>query len=308
MNQSEVSSLTSELRDQIEMLPTNIERSEALLKAETMKLEKLFGVQNSVERVEDLQSNLIPKLKTDIKKIEMDLSAAQERIKQSQRAIEDPKDKQNVVTQMIGDMSILDDAIRDIEQTRTELMPLRSSLPAGEGQADYNLDNLQKKRKELTDSIKKLEFEIESKDKRCQEDVKRLTLLKEKEMTLKDKELELKGDIQKRDVLMEREKELTEQIKQLQEKKEESDQLLIPIGSKIRLAEDKRRRMKESGAEKLNAATKRTDGFKKTFDSIERVSKDLDRLASLNLAAEIERSQATLARLRDEQKKQVTRV
>lgn len=163
MNANEVDNLTGELNDQIHMFPQNIERSERELKEETKKLEKLLGMQSSVERVEELKSVLLPKVKDEIKDFESKLTTFQEKLKQSQRSIVEPKEKKEIVGKMVGDMALLDVAIKNAKQARKDLEPLKSSLPSSDGQNDNNLDSLQKKRKELTDQMKVLDKNIEKK-------------------------------------------------------------------------------------------------------------------------------------------------
>lgn len=306
MNRNEIGDLTTELSDKIEMLPSEINRTEQLLQQAKIKLEKLLGMQMSVERVEKLQSTLIPKVKADIRKLESELSAAQEKIKSSQRDVEEPRTKLNLVTPMIGDMSILDEALRDIEQTRIDLQPLQSGFQDGEGQAGYNLPDLQKKRKELTENIKKLEKAIERKDKRCQDAANSILDYKNTIMKLKESELKLQGDIQKSDALKTRENELNEEIKQLKEKIEKCNHSLIPIEGKIKNAEENRRYSKSKGSEELNKETKRNDMLKKKFNDIDRVSRELEELATRNLAAEIERTKNALNLLKSDQSKQVS--
>lgn len=306
LNGNEVGDLTIELTDEIEKLPDNINRSEQALKEASKKLEKLLGLQSHVERVDKLKSNLIPQVNADIEKIERDLRAAQEKSKQSSEAVEEPRDKKALVTTMLGDMSILDEAIRDIEQNRIELEPLKQALAANQGQSDVSMDTLQKKRKELSDRNKYLEREIERKEKSWRDKDTSIRKCKEREIEVEKLVMTLQGDIQKSEALKAREHELIELIKQLKEKKVANDQLLIPIEGKIRHAEEKRRRTKADGVEKLANASRRFDGLKKTFDSMERVSKDLEKLADLKLDKEIERYDEILKNLRGDQSRQVS--
>lgn len=307
MNRNDVDNLTVELNDQIEQLPQIIARSERELKTSTAKLEKLLAMQNSVERITQLKMNVLPKIRDEIKKIETDLSAFQEKVRQSERSVAEPRDKKEIVGRMVGDMSLLDEAIRDVEQARTELVPLKQSLPPSDGTNDNNLESLQKKRKELTDKIKKLEKDINILEKRVQVDNKHIMDMQNRIIEMEKEELRLQGDFQKFDSLKTREKELTEQVKELKQKKTAIDQTLIPLEGKIKNAEEKRRRTKASGALKYTDATKRFEGLKKNFDNIERVSKELAKLALLNLEREIERCGQLQQEAEDDKTKQVTK-
>lgn len=125
-------------------------------------------------------------------------------------------------------------------------------------------------------------------------------------MSLKQELVNLEGQVQKFDSLKAREKELTEQIRELEQKKADSDRTLIPIEGKIKNAEDKRRRTKASGVEKYNTANKRLEGPKKYIDSIERVTRDLTKLASMDLDSQMEHYENLLKRSEEDKVKQVT--
>lgn len=305
LNRMEVGDLSDELSDKIRTLPEDIARSERLLKESRLKYEKLLGLRKHVSLVEKLKSTSIPQVKEDIKKIETELSLGQEKVKKATRDLEEPKEKSNLIAPMIGDVSILEDALRDIQQTKSDLEPLRRKLPSNEGQDDYNLDSLHKKRKEITERYKYLEREITRKEKQCERDAENIRKFKEKEIELRGTELQLRGDIQKMDGLKTREKELIEEIRKLQEKKEISDRSLIPIQAKIRNAEEKRRMKKIQGADKLSKETRYYDGLKKENDHIDRLSKELEKLAHLNLVKEIDKYNTILMELRNEKSNQV---
>lgn len=125
-------------------------------------------------------------------------------------------------------------------------------------------------------------------------------------MLLMQEELKLQGDTQKFETLRDREKELNEKITELEQKKNANNQELIPIEAKINITERKRSEVKQRGDETCKAAMKRFDEIKKTFDRMEGVSKELEKLALLNLETEIERCENSIKRLNDEKTKQVT--
>lgn len=168
MNGNEVGDLTEELNEKIEMLPQNIARTARELKTETIKLEKLLGLQSHVDRVDKLKAVTLPKVKDEIKELELNLSTIQDKVKQSQRLVEDPREKKEIVNKMVGDMSLLDEATRDIEQAQKDLELKSKCFPSSDGPNDNNLESLQKERKQLTEQIKALEKDIDRKVKRYQ--------------------------------------------------------------------------------------------------------------------------------------------
>lgn len=306
----EVDDLLHDLQSKIDVLPENIERSESLLLESRSKLERLLGMQASVERIDKIKNDLLPRLKDELKKIDSDLLANQEKIKKAQADVAEPRDKMALIGPMIGDISILDEIFRDIEQTRTDLEPLRRKLPSGGGDgaggsANCDMDALQKKRKELTDRIKCLEKEIAAKEKQRSDDEKTINQLKEKEMELRNYELTLKGEIQKVDGLRAREKELRDEIAKLQETEKAKNEQLNPIKGKILNAEDKRRFAKNEGVKSVNKEKMEYEKLQKDFNNIDNLSKELDKLAERNLADEIKRYEKLLEQFRSEKSKKV---
>lgn len=306
LNSREVDDLSSDLRYKINSLPENIERSETLLKESRVKLERLLGMQSSVERVNKIKADLVPHLKDELKKLEADMAANQEKVNRATADVKEPKDKMNLIAPMVGDMSILEQALRDIEQTRADLEPLRRKLPTTNGaNENCDMEGLQAKRKLLTDRIKRLEQEISAKEKKLSDDETVINKVKAKEMEMRTIELSLKGDIQKADGLRAREKELSDEIAKLQETEKAKNDQLNPIKGKIRNAEQKRREAKNDGAKCVNKEKMEYDKLQKDFNNIDNLSKDLDKLAERNLTHEIERCQKLLAEFRDQKTKQV---
>lgn len=305
LNRNEVDDLKTELSDKIDLLPTSIAESEANLMAEKLKLEKLLGMQSMVDRITKIRLTLLPEVQDETKKLEAELAAVQDKIKKTKTDLEEPKAKLSLIGPMIGDMSLLEDALRDIEQTQTDLEPLRRALPANHGPNDYDLDSLQKKRKEITERIRNLDSSITRKEKQCNEYEDQIRKLQEKEMELKQKELDLKGDIQRIDGLKARVIELNEEIKQLSERKRASDGSLIPIEAQIKKLENDRSYEKKLRTEKLNKEKNRFDKLKKECDNIGRLSKEITKLAEQNLVKEIDRFSKKLEELRKTQSEQV---
>lgn len=310
MVHNEVDDLSQELQSKIDALPENIERSEQSLMESRTKLEKLLGMQASVDRIDKIKTDLIPHLKDELKKIESDLVETQEKSKKANAEADETKAKMLLIAPMIGDLSILDEILRDVEQTRKDLEPLRRKLPSGgagggDGSTACDMDALQKKRKEITDRIKCLDKEIADKEKKRSDDEKIMNQFKEKTMDLRNFELELKGDIQKVDGLRAREKELRDEIAKLQETEMAKNEQLIPIKGKILNAEDKRRFVKNEGVKSVNKEKIEYEKLQKDFNNIDNLSKELDKLAERNLADEIKRYEKLLEQLRNDKAKQV---
>lgn len=159
MNSKEVADLSTELSLKIYLLPEEISTAERKLRTENNKLETLLGLQSHVTQLDELRSIELPKFKTKLGNIEASLTIIQEELRKLEEEIEEPKEKIAIILTLIGDMSILDDAIKDIERTQKDLTTLRSTLP--ENPNDMNIESLhsqctakREENKQLKDSIK----------------------------------------------------------------------------------------------------------------------------------------------------------
>lgn len=308
MSGVEVDELSTELNYKINALPEDIDRSERLLAESRAKLEKLLGMQSSVERVNKIQTELLPHLKDEIKAIETDLAANQEKQKKSEADLVEPKTKLNLIAPLIGDIGILDAALRDIDQTRTELEALRRNLPNGAANENCSMESMQAKRKEVSDRIKTLEKEITDKEKKLSDDESHMNKLKSKEMEMRTIELQLKSDMQKVDGLRAREQELRDEIAKLNESEKAKQNQLNPIKGKILNAEEKRRFAKSEGAKRVNKDRMEYNSLQKEVASIENLTKELEKLAERNLVNELDRYKKLLAGFRVEKDKKVKQV
>lgn len=300
MNENEVNDLHMELNDKIEKLPENIARIESSLKQSKIKLEKLLGMQRSVERTDMLISTLIPQVNDGIKRIEAELSEFIRKKIEREQNIEVPKSKVNLIDEIIstGDMRMLDEALLDIQQIQKDLERLRHELPDTEITRNYDLNDLQTERNEILEKTKLLKTEIKRKEKLINDYEQQRHKLKNERIELQGLEIELQRLTLKKDDLTSNIKRLCDEIHKLREKKTKNEESLIPIQEEIKAAEDVRQHNKVEGLEFLAKKTKRYDDLKKNYDCIERVSDELKLLAALNLTEGMEGIMNTLEKLR----------
>lgn len=287
LNQDEAGDLKTELENEITQLPQQINRSGKELNDINEKLENLRILQPKVERFEQLRTELIPNYKAEVDKISKELAAAQEKIVQVDKSIREPKEKQELVSIMIGDMSVLDDNIKEFDRYTKEVNTLKSSVLVDQG--DVSLDTLKQNRKDKSEQRKQLDHEITSKEKQMNEDLMNINRLRTKEMDLKRKEMELQNDVNKIGEIQKRLDELDKQIDEARKKKKENEEALQPIQIKIREAENQRRATKLNNQNKYDKENERFDKIKQTNASVENSTTELKEMAARNLEAQINR-------------------
>lgn len=303
LNNIDIDNLKSELSDHIESLPQNLADAEQKLKEQNEKLEKLLGLQPSVARLENLRSEQLPKIRNELTNTEALLHTAHEKQKTAEKAMEEPKQKQNIITMMIGDISVLDEAVKDVDRSKKQLVELKSSL--GDSSSIVNIEDLRKQRKELLENIRRLESETEKKQKKVDEHSNNIRKFDEVEKKTRDKEYILRGEIQNYTTLKNQKQELIKQSDEIESKKKSSETALEPVKRKVRHAVLQRQQTKDANAQALRTAKQRFDNIKRTYDSMDRLSNELKKIAAQNLENAIERSEAKLGEIRTEKTNQV---
>lgn len=303
MNRNEVDGLTNELNDQIDQLPQNIARAEQSLKDESEKLEGLTDLKPKVERLEKIRSQLITKLKDDIKVDDAQIAALQEKIKKSEAEIKDPKEKAELINTMAGDMSLLDEHLRDLERNKSDLERLKQT--AQDAPTDLSLEDLTKKRKELSDRIKALDVDIVSKEKRLREDNDRLRKCRDAELELQQQIMKCREGVAHLDVLRSNETKINAEVAVVRQQQQKAEEELVPVREKRKQAEKEREETKAANNRKYESARTRIDSLRKINDSIDRASAELAKLADLKLDTEIDGIARALCDLRNAKGKKV---
>lgn len=303
MNGNEVGELVEELKEQIQRLPENRKSIEKKLKEESNKQTRLYELGPKVERIQKIRTQLLPAFDGTIKSIEAELKQEQGKHKQFEQDIKGPKEKMELISQITGDMSLLDDAIKDLEVSQSELTRLKQRLP--EAQNDMSLEDLQNKRKELSDKVKVLDRETNSKEDRLDKDRETIQKLQDKEIQMKQESMKLREQVTQLNVLKANETKLNADIEKLHEQKQKRKDDLVPVQAKRKQAEQQRQKIKEENARKLQNAQGRMDMLKSLYADIERHTGQLEKLAALKLDDQIDRCEKIIGELREKEKQKV---
>lgn len=303
MNTKEVADLTTELSLKIDLLPEEISTAERKLRTENLKLEKLLGLQSYVTQLDELRSKQLPKTKTNLNDIEARLTVIQEELRKSEKEIEEPKEKIAIIATLIGDMSILDDAIKDIERTQKDLTTLRLSL--SDNPSDMDIESLQSQCSAKREENKQLKDTIKLKKKKLNEFVEKMQKVIDAETQAAAEELRLKGLLQEFEAIRSRGRELDQKICEVDSDREKIRTKLNPIKIQLQALQRKRNDTKELHARKMNAFKQQFDEIQRVYNDMERVSNELDKLAQMNLDTESERLAIRLTEIRNEKTKQV---
>ncbi|XP_054737346.1 DNA repair protein RAD50 [Anastrepha obliqua] len=285
MTSTEATDITMELSDEINRLPENIKRTEKLLKAEQKKYENLLHIKSVVETVAKLELD-IPKKKKELASIEEKLAKCVEDTESLQMLLSEPTTSLELADSMMGDVSLLDEAMKEVTRLKNDIEQLNAKLPP-DFESDANLDDLQMLKSGISEELDAERHTLEEKQANLEKIVSAINKMQEQKNSYQDERIKLQEGQQSLAQLQERQTELknliesgTTEIKQLKTKLPALKQKLNAlIAEKNRILETSRKRVAKMQTE-LNS-------YKKIDHDIQRLNDEVFEFQSLNLATEI---------------------
>ncbi len=267
MNNREVGDLSTELSDEIRRLPENIKRTELILKSEQKKLEQLLSIQPMTVRSVTLKTD-IPKNKEKLKETEERLSTAMNDAEMLEISIAEPKSNIDLANLMLGDMSVLDEALKDVARMQLELNTLRSSLP--QGTTTMTMDEAQEKKAVIAAEYKQNNVEISTLEDKYDNGSKLLNELRDKRNKLKDSQIKLQEDAHALPQMKARQQEIGQQIEKHSTELRRIDSSLEPLNRQLSEILERKERIREENKKILTNATKNLSDIKYSETDLKR--------------------------------------
>ncbi|XP_022217718.2 LOW QUALITY PROTEIN: DNA repair protein RAD50 [Drosophila obscura] len=285
MSGDEACDLTTELSDEIQKLPDNISRSEKALKAEQLKYESLLQIKPSILKVSELKE-ILPKKKEELSEIEILLGESVSEYETLIALIGEPTQNMDLANSMLGDMTLLDEALKDSVRVKKDLDQLKSKLPDSYD-SSVSMDALQAEKSRVSKDLETERKELESTQHTFEQHVDALNRLREVKNGLKDKQLKLQEGLQSLPQLKERQTELTQRLVTITTEISELKAKIQPLKQKLRAAIDEKERLKEAERTKLSQLNAKYNSYKSTDQDIQRLHKEAQAFAKLDLQNEI---------------------
>lgn len=257
----QIGDLTAELSDEIRRLPENIKRTELTLKAEQKKLEQLLLVQPMTNRLDALKTD-IPKNKAKLKETEESLSTAMNDAEMLQISIAEPTSNADLANVMLGDMSVLDEALKDVARIQLELTTLKSSVP--QRSSAMTMDVAQEKKATIATEYKKTNAEINALEEKLDNSSKMLNSLREKRNKLKDEQIKLQEDAHALPQMKMRQQEIVEQIDKHSGELRRVEASLEPLHRQLSEIERRKKQTKEDNKKILSVAMTKLNDIRHT--------------------------------------------
>uniref|UniRef100_A0A1B0AQ80 Zinc-hook domain-containing protein n=1 Tax=Glossina palpalis gambiensis TaxID=67801 RepID=A0A1B0AQ80_9MUSC len=209
MSSDEASKLSSDLTDEIQHLPQNIQKSEMLLKTEQKKYENLLHLKPILEKVTLLEKDL-PGKEKQLKDIQRQLTDLANECENFQMLLAEPTFTMDLASSMMGDMSLLDEALKDVIRLKAEINSLKAKLPEGSEQENQSIDDLQNEKTTVLDKLREMRKQLDLNEKHYERQMESLNKFIETKNNLASKKIKLQEGVQSLPSLEARQKEIHE--------------------------------------------------------------------------------------------------
>ncbi|XP_016990537.1 DNA repair protein RAD50 [Drosophila rhopaloa] len=285
MSGDEACDLTIELTDEIQKLPDNIIRAEKALKAEQMKYENLLHIKPNILKVKDLKESL-PQKKEELKKVEELLGDSVSEYETLLALIGEPTHNMELANSMMGDMTLIDEALKDSCRLTKDLDQQKAKLPASYD-SSVSMDALQAEKSEISKSLEDDRKELDSTQNTFQQQMDALNRLREKKNSLKDRQIHLQEGLQSLPQLKERLDTLNNFLNTVAVEISELKAKIHPLKLNLKSAIGEKERLKETEKVKLAQLNSKYNSYKSTDQDIQRLNKEAQEYAKLDLQNEI---------------------
>lgn len=281
----------------------NIERAEKLLKDETKKLESLLTLKSSVERLENMKQKEVPDLKVAIAELDKKLASAQSEKVRLEKALDEPTTKIETINSISGDMTLLDEAIKETQRINTDLISRRSYLP--EGRSELTMEDAQRQRKAIGEKLKAKNVEIDKNQTQYDEKSDMTNKLHGKLNARKGEKIKLQEEVQMLVQLKNRREEIVKQIAEFEDVVKKLEEKIQPLSRSLKEAIDRKQRCKQANTEKLRTAQMRLTNLKQFVTEVKRNTEEIRKLAEEKLEDAIQKCEIKLKKLGEDAKAQV---
>ncbi|EDW01461.1 DNA repair protein RAD50 [Drosophila grimshawi] len=292
MSGDEALDLTTDLTDEIQKLPDNIAKTEKALKAEQSKYEELLQIKPAIDKVQELKE-LLPKKKEELRMIGQRLSEIVAKYETLKEQLGEPTVNMELANSMLPDMTLLDESLKESARVKKDLDQLKLKLPASYD-ASVNTEALQAEKTEVSKEIVADAKALETEQQNFEQKMEALHQLREKKNGLKDKMIKLKEGEQSLPQFKERQDELSNLLIALTAEISELESKIRPLKQRLSSALSEKARLKESERVKLSEMQKKYQEYKSTDQDIQRLKKEMQEFAKLDLANAIKKLDAAI--------------
>ncbi|XP_059608806.1 DNA repair protein RAD50 [Phlebotomus argentipes] len=288
MQSDEVENLSSELKEEIQGIPKKADKTDVQLKQLRKKYDALMALKPVTEKLERLRQE-IPGKEEALKSTVQTLSEVITAIEDLEMTLLEPEEKLKVASNLVGDMSILDDVMRLTSRLQSELECAKEKLPSRTPK--WDMEDAQLEKSALSAELKETRKLLESKESVLLEHKEQVNGLRETSNRLERRQIDLQKGVQALSQLRTRIEELRTQVEQLGEEIGEAKSRLVPLNRDMEVKNEARQRLKAKNRELLAKEKEILDTMKRIKAEIATQSRALREIKRENLQQKLEQLQ-----------------
>lgn len=301
MSHIEATDLSSRLTEDIQSLPDKIDATGKRIKNEQKKYDRLLELKPTIEKINKLKIE-IPKIKINLTKTEENFHEASTQVEELQIALAEPNLNLQLANSMLGDMSLLDEALKELTRIENDIKMLKNKLPKTRSDS-LTIDEAQSQRTSFYSDLKTERIEMEKLEKKLTINSDKLNSLREKKNSMKDQQIKLQEGVQALSQLKLRQQELSSTITVLITEIQNLQNDLLPLKTQLDRIINQKTKTKEENREKFNSAQIKLNAMKKIDDEIKRCTNQLNVLIKMDLTKRIQSVKNSITKTKDDQKK-----
>ncbi|XP_058119547.1 DNA repair protein RAD50-like [Anopheles ziemanni] len=306
MGGDDAQEISGKLSDEIRRLPEKIETLERTLKKDRLEYDRLLALKPVSERLEK-QKEELPRLKQQLQETERRLTTASDELEEHLLAISEPTGNVQLISTIVGDMSLLDETSKDLERMKRGVEELKAEL-ANKVPEGVTIESLKAERDSLREKLKTERRSVDELQTTIDSKTEKLNNLQSRNNQMKTKKLKLQESVQTLEQKRTKIRELEEQTTTLESELRAAEQRLQPVKEQLTKEQEQKQRTKELNGQKLQKARKTLEALNWEETEIIRLGCELDELAVLNLTTELNRLKGKIDQVKTERERIVASI
>ncbi|KAH8407482.1 hypothetical protein KR222_002222 [Zaprionus bogoriensis] len=298
MSGDEASDLTTELTDEIQKLPDNIRRAAKSLEAEQLKYKNLLQIKPDIDKVKQLKETL-PRTKQELSQVEKLLGDTLADYETHCALLGEPTSNRDLANSMLGDMTLLDEALKESTRLTKDVEQLKLKLPENYDDSVCS-ETLQAEKAEVSKQLETETKALESSQQVFEQQMEALNRLREFRNSLKDKRINLQQGVQSLPNLKEQLDEQTRLLISITTEIAELKAKIQPLRQQLSAAIAEKARLKESERVKVSQLNSSYSSYKTIDQDIQRLYKQEREFAKKQLQNEIKKLDAAIGDAKQE--------
>ena len=169
---------------------------------------------------------------------------------------------------MLGDMTLLDEAIKNIASLKEDVDKLKSKMP--EAASDLSMDDVQLQRATISSELSAARIDVDELQGKYDDNSNIMYKLREKRNKMEEHQIQLQKGVQSLTQLKVTQQEFEQKIDKNQTEIQQLTEKLLPLSTELDEIIQKKEMTKRQNREKLNSLKQKADDHKRIDTEIKR--------------------------------------